>query len=102
VDGSYVLLVRQEDLAGNVSLVGSSEPFVIDNTPPSAPLVAGSNGAGQTASVLLDADPRRVPGHQVHLRAGHNGVVGTFADCTSPFTVPLTAEGTYRVDVYAL
>lgn len=100
-EGAYRLLVRQYDAAGNVSLVATSAPFVIDSTPPGAALVGGSSTSSPTPTVTWSISQGTPAGTRLSCALVTETTTGAFSDCSGQYTATFTAEGTYRLAVYA-
>lgn len=104
-DGSYVLEVRTQDAAGNVSGTTSS-PYRLDTAPPPAPGVVAPSSPSSGASPTWTVTSTEA-GATAACRVWRDGtVVRDWAPCTatttgSPFSLDLAglADGSYRLEV---
>ncbi|HVM27520.1 MAG TPA: Ig-like domain-containing protein, partial [Mycobacteriales bacterium] len=98
-DGDYLLEVRARDAAGNVSSPAGSV-YVLDTTPPAAPVVTAAPGPSNARSWTVSFTSEAGSTASCVLRRGST-VVASVAGCTSGVTFDLTGQpdGTYTVTV---
>ncbi|MDX6200176.1 MAG: large repetitive protein [Actinomycetota bacterium] len=98
-DGSWVLSVRLVDAAGNISDPGSSGAYVLDTTAPTTPVVTAPTSPGRDLSPSWSASTEE--GSRTECRLSGPGQPATWVPCTLPMATPITADGTYTLDVRA-
>ena len=99
-DGTWSLTVRVTDAAGNTSDPASSAGYVLDTTPPTAPVVVAPSSPGRDTKPSWSASVE--PGAITECRITAAGAVaGAFAPCTLPLSTPLDADGSYLFEVRA-
>jgi hypothetical protein len=101
-DGTYVLEVRATDTAGNVSPIGTGS-YVLDTTPPPAPVVNQPTGPGRTRSPLITYTAEAGTTGSCRVTRGATVVVETAA-CSSPVQLNLgdLPDGAYTLTVRAV
>ena len=97
VDGSYVLLVRYTDAVGNTGAAGASVAYLLDLTPPPAPVVSGPPATGNTRAVSWSYTGEGTATCTL-LRDGV-AVGGQFACGAAGFSTTLTADGSWTLQV---
>jgi hypothetical protein len=98
-EGTYTFLVRATDAAGNTSGAGSAS-YVLDTTPPAAPVVSGPSGPGAATSVSFTFTTEA--GATTECRVVGPTTTTAWSACTSPRTLNANqGDGTYTVQVRA-
>lgn len=94
-DGSYTAAVVLTD--GGGSSTPGTAGYVLDTVAPAAPTVTGSSG--RTADPAASWSFTVPAGTRAVCRLDHNGAPGTEVNCTSPYAVSLSADGTWQLQV---
>ncbi|MEO6204256.1 MAG: Ig-like domain-containing protein, partial [Mycobacteriales bacterium] len=99
-DGYYVFSLQLQDRAGNLSPLGSSNPYLLDTTPPNAPVFTQApSGTANLQSVVwaFTRDADATAECQLLL---NGSPVKTWASCGTPHGETLTAgDGPYVLQV---
>ncbi len=99
-DGTWSLTVRVTDVAGNTSAPTTGAGYVLDTTPPVAPVVVAPSSPGRDTNPSWSASVE--PGAITECRITAAGAVaGPFALCTLPLSTALGADGSYLFEVRA-
>ena len=101
-DGTYILEVRATDVAGNVSPAGSGT-YVLDTTPPPAPVVNQPTGPGRTRAPQISYTAELGTTGSCRVTRGATVVLET-TPCSSPVQLNLTdqPDGSYTLTVRAV
>lgn len=99
-DGSWVVRVRLTDAAGNVGLAGVSSTYVLDTTPPTAPVVSPPAPLGRSTAPSWSASYETGATAECRLTSGAT-VVTDWAGCALPYVTDLSAlpDATYTLSV---
>lgn len=103
-DGTYMLFVRAYDGSGNVSQSPSRSViidkqvsvFLVDPTPAQNSFVNAASPDPVKVGFTTDPD---VPAANIQCRTTAGTTVGSLAQCSSPYTVPTSGDGSYEVEV---
>ncbi len=102
-DGSYHWRVRARDAAGNFGpWASSAAPFVVDRTPPEAPVPsAGAAVVGTATPTLSWSSPTGAVSYDVEVKDAGGAVVHSATVTTPSYQTPALPEGTYSWSVRA-
>ena len=99
-DGGHVVAARKRDAAGNTGPV-ASQVWTIDTAPPAAP----ANGAYQAATSSTSStftfagEPDSTFSCRIRRTAPTSATLLDWSSCTSPYTTPTYAAGSYALDI---
>ena len=102
-DGSWSVSVTVTDQAGNTSQPGTAGPYLLDTTPPGAPVLTGPASPGNNATPVWSATLGQGDTAECQTTSGTT-VLQAWAACTFPYTTDLTGQpdGTYTLSVRAV
>jgi hypothetical protein len=101
-DGTWTLAVRLTDVAGNVSEIAVTGGYVLDTTPPEAPVVTPPSTPGRDLNPSWGAVVEGGATLECRL-TGPDGVSSAWASCTLPHATSLAGrpDGAYVLEVRA-
>ncbi|MDT7538540.1 MAG: large repetitive protein [Actinomycetota bacterium] len=99
-DGAYQLSVQLVDPSTNKGIVGVSQVYNLDATPPGAPTVSGPGGTSNKTSADYAITSVVEPLATSECRLTRDTtVVSDWAACTMPRTIALGVDGSYLLEV---
>ncbi len=99
-DGTYVARVRLTDAAGNQSQPGVSSAYLLDTTPPTAPVVSPPGPLGRSTAPSWSATFESGATAECKVTTGST-VVTDWTSCSLPYVTDLSTQldGTYTLSV---
>jgi diguanylate cyclase (GGDEF)-like protein len=94
-DGSWVLLARLTDAAGNESFVGASRAYLLDTVAPTAPVVSGPAGPSSVTVVTWTWTGDTTAAAECRLLHGVGTVIQDWARCSTSERVTLSQDGSW-------
>ncbi|HEX5749041.1 MAG TPA: Ig-like domain-containing protein [Archangium sp.] len=99
-DGSYTLVVRARDAAGNVGPETAPYAWTVDTKAPDARIVSGPSSLSTSRSATFDLDVVE-PDTGVTYECRLLPIEATFTPCTDPANITVPADGLYTLEVIA-
>jgi large repetitive protein len=99
-DGTYTLVVRAHDAAGNMGPETAPYTWTVDTKAPEAVITSGPPSASNSRSATFDLDVVE-PDTGVTYECRLLPIDGTFTPCTDPANITVPADGLYTLEVIA-